>query len=126
MTKPRVIIVDVRNGMVKADGSNVDLPPEGQESALRSIETADVLVEIHPDTILVREGVDKGWVTMFTTKSALQLNAEKAARELQHRVGDKPIDDLEKGSHPVTEKFAHVWDGSVESGKPVEGGLKGF
>ena len=96
-TKPRVIIVDVRNGQVRADGTNIDLPPEGQESALRSIELADVLVEIHPDTILVREGYDKGWVTMFTTKSALQMNAEKADRELDNRT-DGLRDDLRSES----------------------------
>src|SRR5262245_19321963 len=65
--KPRVIIVDVRNGNVRADGSNIDRPSEGQEAGLRSIETADVLVEIHPDTMIVKTGVDKGWVTFITT-----------------------------------------------------------
>jgi hypothetical protein len=123
--KPRVIIVDVRNGIVRADGTNIDLPPEGQESALRSIETADVLVEIHPDTMIVKQGVDKGWVTMFTTKSAAQLNAEKSDRELAHRT-DNPTDDLKVGEHPVDTKFKRVWDGSVPSGEPVEGGLKGY
>jgi hypothetical protein len=129
-SKPRVIIVDVRNGKVKADGMNIDLPPEGQESALRSIETADVLVEVHPDTIFVRSGADKGWVTMFTTKSEMQMNAEKAATELHARVGSKPIDDLEKGEHPVEVKMNRVWDktdpGYVESGEPEKRGLKGY
>lgn len=123
MNKPRVIIVDVRNGMVKANAANIDLPLEGQVSALRSIETADVLVEIHPDTILVREGADKGWVTMLTTKPERQMNAEKAARELQSRVGDKPIDDLDVGEHPVEEKFRRVWEGDSNSGTAE---LKGF
>jgi hypothetical protein len=126
MNKPRVIIVDQRHGPVKADGSNINLPPEGQESALRSIETADVLVQVHEDGIYVKEGAMKGWVLLLATKSEPQMNAEKAARELQSRVGDKPIDDLEKGEHPVTAKFARVWDDTVPSGEPVKGGLKGF
>ena len=63
--KPRVVIVDMRSGGgIKADGSNIDLPPEGQESALRSIETADVYVQIHADGIYVKEGADKGWVLL--------------------------------------------------------------
>jgi hypothetical protein len=132
MNKPRVIIVDVRNGKVKADGTNIDLPPEGQESALHSIETADVLVEVHPDSIYVREGADKGWVTMVTTKSEAQQSAEKAERELaaRHRgpevptgmTGDRPTFD----DDPVDQKFARVWDDTVPSGEPVKGGLKGF
>ena len=125
MNKPRVIVVDVRNGNVRADGTNINLPPEGQESALRSIETADVLVEVHADGIFVKQGAEKGWVTMFTTKSALQLNAEKADRELTARTG-KQVDDLAVGEHPVDKKFTRVWDGSVPSGEPVEGGLKGY
>lgn len=122
--KPRVIIVDVRNGRVRADGTNINLPPEGQESALRSIETADVVVEIHPDGLGVMQGSEKGWVTMVTTKSILQMNTEKAAHELQAR--DKHVDDLAVGEHPVTQKFARVWDDSVPSGEPTKGGLKGF
>jgi hypothetical protein len=123
---PTVIVADVRHGKVRADGTNIDLPPEGQESMLRSLELADVIVEIHEDNVLVTTGYDKHIVLLMRTKSALQLNAEKADRELEHRTGDKQADDLEKGDHPVTQKFARIWDGSVPSGTPVEGGLKGY
>jgi len=127
---PRVIVADIRNGKVRADGMNIDLPDEGQQSMLRSLETADVIVEIHEDNVFVRTGYDKHIVLLMRTKSERQMNAEKAARELQHRVGDKPIDDLEKGEHPVKAKMNRVWDktdpGYVESGEPVKGGLKGF
>lgn len=124
--KPRVIIVDVRNGKVWDDGGNIDRPadPYAIQSALDSIATADVLVEVHADGIFVKQGVDKGWVTMITTKSTLQLNAEKAANELEARVGSKPNDDLEKGDHPLT-KFARAWEGPSNSGT-VDGGLKGY
>src|SRR3954463_3833998 len=114
MKKPRVIIVDQCPGPVKADGSNINLPPEGQESALRSIETADVLVQIHEDGIYVKEGVEKGWVTLFTTKSTLQMNTEKADREKADRLSN-PVDDLAAGEHPVEQKFKRVWDGSIPS-----------
>lgn len=123
--KPLIVILDVRHGNVRATGENIDLPPEGVMSALRSIETADVVVEVHADTVLVKAGQDKCWITMFTTKSESQMNAEKAARELQYRTGNH-VDDLEVGEHPVEEKFSHVWDGSVPSGEPTEGGLKGY
>jgi hypothetical protein len=121
--KPRVVIVDVRNGNVYATGENINLPLEGQQAALHVIKTADVLVEVHADTMLVKEGVERGWVTLLTTKSILQMNTEKAASELQAR--DKHVDDLETGEHPVEAKFARVWDDSVPSGQPVDGGLKG-
>jgi hypothetical protein len=120
--KPRIVIVDVRNGNVFADGSNIDRPEEGREPALRSIETADVLVEISADNVFVKEGATKGWVLLMRTKSESQMNAEKAARELANR--DKPNDDLEKGDHPVTQKFARIWDGSIKSGGNQD--LKGF
>jgi hypothetical protein len=47
----RVVVVDVRNGKVRADGANIDLPLEGQHSFLRSLETADVIVEVHEATV---------------------------------------------------------------------------
>jgi hypothetical protein len=122
---PTVIVADVRHGKVRADGTNIDLPPEGQESMLRSLELADVIVEIHEDNVLVTTGYDKHIVLLMRTKSALQLNAEKAERELEHRTGN-PTDDLAVGEHPVEQKFKRVWDGSVPSGTPVEGGLKGY
>jgi hypothetical protein len=132
-TKPRVIIVDVRNGQVRADGTNIDLPSDGQESALRSIELADVLVEIHDDGMFVKQGVSKGWVTLFVTKTVLQLNTEKADRELAARrddSGETPTgmtgDRATFEDDPVDKKFLRVWDGTVPSGKPVEGGLKGY
>jgi hypothetical protein len=123
---PRVIVADIRHGKVRADGTNIDLPEEGQQSMLRSLETADVIVEIHDDNVFVKTGYDKHIVLLMRTKSALQLNAEKADRELAHRTGDKQADDLEKGDHPVDQKFARIWDGSVPSGTPVKGGLKGY
>lgn len=123
--KPLIVILDVRNGNVHANGENIDLPAEGRMSALHSIEIADVTVEVHEDAVLVKAGEDNCLVTMFTTKSESQMNAEKAARELHART-DKQVDDLEVGEHPVTEKFARVWDGSVRSGEPTKGGLKGF
>ena len=125
MDNPRVIVVDERNGRVRADGSNIDLPPEGQDSALRSLETADVVVEIHEDGMFVTTGYDKHIVLLLVTKSVHQLNAEKAEMELAHRHA-KPIDDLAVGEHPVDVKFARVWDGSVPSGTPEERGLKGY
>jgi len=122
MNKPRVIILDVRNGQVRADGSNINLPPEGQESALRSIEAADVLVEVHLEGIWVKKGVDEGWVTMISTKSILQMNTEKADQELANRT-DGLRDDLKLGEHPVEEKFKRVWEGDSNSGTAE---LKGF
>lgn len=127
--KPCVIIVDVRNGNVKSDGSNIDRPPEGQEAGLRSIETADVLVEVHPDGVYVKKGAMKGIVTMITTKSEAQMSLEKAVREKDARNADKGSDDLERGDHPLT-KMNRVWDKDdpdyMESGGTVEGGLKGY
>lgn len=129
MDMPRVIVVDVRNGKVRADGSNIDLPPEGQESFLRSLEIADVIVEVHEDTLLVTTGFDKHIVLLGQTKSVLQMNTEKADRELKART-DNQVDDLEVGEHPVDAKMRRVWDkdapGYVESGEPVKGGLKGY
>lgn len=120
--KPRIVIVDVRNGNVFADGRNINLPAEGQEAMLRAIETADVLVSVDDSGMWVKQGVDLGIITMVTTKSEAQMNAEKAQGEAADRV--KPPDDLEKGEHPVTEKFARVWDGSIQSGETRE--IKGF
>jgi hypothetical protein len=121
----KVIVVDVRNGKVHADGSNIDLPPEGQESFLRSLVAADVVVEIHADNMIVTKGYDKRIVLLGRTKSALQLSAEKAAKDLDNRT-DNQRDDLEIGEHPVEQKFRRVWDGSVESGTPETRGLKGY
>jgi hypothetical protein len=127
--KPRIIIVDTRNGKVRADGSNVNRPPEGQEAALSSIETADVLVEIGSGAgdIFVKEGATKGWVTLITTKTEAQMSMEKAEGEKAAR--DRPNDDLQKGDHPL-KKMNAVWDPGdehyIESGKPEERGLKGY
>ena len=121
VNKPRVIVVDVRNGPVRKDGSNIDLPPEGQKSALTSIETADVLVEVHMDGIWVKQGVDRGWVTMFTTKSERQMSAEKAERDKDNRTNSL-YDDLKVGEHPVETKFRRVWDETWETeSKPLKG-----
>jgi hypothetical protein len=126
---PRVIVIDERHGRVRADGSNIDLPPEGQESALRSLETADVIVEIHEDGVFVPTGFDKHIVLLLVTKSVLQMNAEKAETELAHRHAN-PVDDLAVGEHPVEVKMNRVWDktdpGYVESGEPEKRGLKGY
>lgn len=129
----RVVVVDVRNGQVRADGVNIDLPSEGQESALRSLETADVVVEIHEDTMLVTQGYDKRIVLLLTTKSERQMSAEKADREKADRVaagGEETTgmvgDRATFPDDPVDQKFKRVWDGSVPSGEPVEGGLKGY
>jgi hypothetical protein len=126
LVKPRIVIVDVRNG--NADGRNINLPEEGQEAMLRAIETASVLVSVDDSGMWVKQGVDLGLVTMVTTKSELQMNAEKAEGEREARV--KPPDDLEKGEHPVDVKMRRVWDksdpGYVESGEPEKRGLKGF
>ncbi len=126
---PSVIVVDVRNGKVRATGENIDLPPEGQESALRSLETADVIVEVHEDGIFVKHGHDRHIVMILTTKSEAQMSAEKADRDLQYRVGDKPNDDLTKGDHPVEVKMNRVWDPEdphyVKSGEPEKRGLRG-
>lgn len=108
-TKPRIVVVDERNGSVLATGENIDLPDEGQIAMLRAIEMANVLVTIGHDSIWVKQGAEKGWVTLVTTKSERQMNAEKAATELQHRMGDKPNDDLVKGDHPVEVKFHRIW-----------------
>jgi hypothetical protein len=122
---PRVVVVDVRNGKVRADGANIDLPPEGQESFLRSLETADVIVEVHEDTLLVTQGYDKHIVLLGQTKTVVAMNYEKADREKADRT-DNMHDDLEAGEHPVEVKFKRVWDGSVPSGDPEQRGLKGF
>jgi hypothetical protein len=123
MDKPRVIVVDVRNGKVRADGANIDLPPEGQESFLRSLETADVIVEVHEDTLLVTHGYDKHIVLLGQTKTVLQMNTEKADRELQHRT--KPIDDAAIAEDPTVRLKRAFGNEFWPSGKPVEGGLKG-
>lgn len=120
----RVVIVDCRQNRPYEDGTNLDVPEEGREALMSAIEHADVLVEISQDGMWVKEGVEHGVVTLVTVKSEAQMSMDKALREKAART--KPNDDLEKGTHPVNEKFAHVWDGSVESGKPVEGGLKGY
>ena len=125
----RVVVVDTRNGRVKADGTNIDLPFEGQQSALRSLETADVVVEIQADTVLVTKGWDKRIVLLLQTKSESQMNAEHAAADLDNRTNSL-YDDLKAGEHPVEVKMKRVWDkndpGYVESGTPEERGLKGF
>lgn len=116
--KPRIVIVDVRNGNVLADGRNINVPEEGQLPMLRAIEMADVLVTVDDAGMWVKYGVEKGWVTMITTKSEGQMNAEKAAGELAHRV--KKNDDLERGDHPVDVKFARVWNHAT---KPTRTGF---
>ena len=128
--KPRVVIVDMRSGGgIKADGSNIDLPSEGQESALRSIETADVYVQVHADGIYVKEGADKGWVLLITTKGEAQMSHEKAERDLAKRergpevpigmTGDRPTFE----DDPVDQKFARVWE---DSGPTRTERLKGY
>jgi hypothetical protein len=132
MTDVNVVVVDVREGMVRSDGSNIDLPPEGQESALRSLELADVVVEIHADTVFVRQGSDKHIVLLLTTKSESRMSAEKADRErlARYRGPEQSTGMAEYRAtfpdDPVDEKFKRVWDDSIPSGGPVEGGLKGF
>jgi hypothetical protein len=125
----RVIVVDVRNGKVRADGANIDLPLEGQHSFLRSLETADVIVEVHEDTLLVTKGYDKHIVLLGQTKTVLAMNNEKAERDKDNRT-NYLYDDLKAGEHPVEVKMRRVWDkddpGYVESGEPEERGLKGF
>jgi hypothetical protein len=127
-----VVVVDVRQGKVRSDGSNIDLPPEGQESALRSLELADVVVEIHADTVFVRQGSDKRIVLLLKTKSEARMSAEKAERERLARVrGPEQASGMTEDrvtfpDDPVDEKFKRVWDGSIPSGEPVKGGLKGF
>lgn len=119
-----IVVADLRNGPIRKDGSNIDLPPEGQAAMLNSLRWAEVIVEVQADTVLVR-GVNPGVVLLCRTKSPAQMSAEKAAGDLAVRKGDQP-DDLAIGEHPVEQKFARVWDGSVPSGKPAEGGLKGY
>jgi hypothetical protein len=116
--KPRIVIVDMRNGSVLADGRNINVPEEGQLSMLRAIEMADVLVTVDDTGMWVKYGAEKGWVTLITTKSERQMNAEKAAGELAERV--KPNDDLERGDHPVKVKFARVWNHAT---KPTRTGF---
>jgi hypothetical protein len=128
----RVVIIDVRNGNVYADGSNLDVPEEGREGVLRAIETADVLVEISTDNMWVKKGVEHGVVALAKTRSEAQMSNEKALRESAARatgpeipagmVGDRATFE----DDPVDAKFARVWDDTVPSGKPVEGGLKGY
>jgi hypothetical protein len=118
-----VIVVDARNGRVKADGSNIDLPLEGQQSALRSLETADVVVEVHEEGIFVTTDYDKRIVLLLQTKSERQMNAEKAARELGARV--KPNDDVVKAEDPTTRLKRCFGNDYLPSGKPEERGLKG-
>jgi hypothetical protein len=126
---PRVVVVDVRNGKVRADGANIDLPLEGQHSFLRSLETADVIVEVHEDTVLVTKGYDKRIVLLGQTKTVVAMNNEKAERDKDNRT-NYLYDDLKAGEHPVEVKMRRVWDkddpGYVESGEPEERGLKGF
>jgi hypothetical protein len=122
---PRIVIVDVRNGNVYADGRNIDAPVAGQEALLRAIETADIVVEIGVDGAWVKQGVDRSIATLVRTKPEAQMSAEKAEQEKNNRVGDGreyPIeasDDTDDPlrSHdpfqddPVTVKFPRVWDG---------------
>jgi len=124
--KTRVIIVDVRNNHPNDDGTNLDVPEEGRQALMDAIEHADVLVEVGVDSMWVREGANLGLVTLVTTKSESQMSIEKALREKHERLADK-AGDVEAGEHPVTVKFSRVWDPEyLPSGKPVEGGLKGY
>jgi hypothetical protein len=130
--KPTVIVADIRNGKIREDGSNLDLPPEGQAAFLESLANADVIVEVHDDTVFVRHGYDKMIVLLGRTKPAAQMNAEKAFREKTARVQGPEVSTGMVGDRatfpddPIDDKFERVWDGSVPSGKPVEGGLKGY
>jgi hypothetical protein len=129
-SKPRVIIIDARNGKVYADGGNINVPVEGREGVLRAIETADVLVEFSVDGAWVKRGVETGIVGLVQTKSEAQMSAEKAQREWAARPHDPEQATGEVGDRhtfaddPVDKKFARVWDGSVPSGVPVV--LKGM
>jgi hypothetical protein len=125
VSDPKIVIVDVRNGNVYANGSNLDVPVEGREPLLRAIETADILVEIGVDGAWVKQGVERSIVTLVSTKSEAQMSAEKAKREKNNRVGDgreHPIEvmcnrddplrqhDLFQDD-PVLVRFSRVWDG---------------
>jgi hypothetical protein len=78
-------VVDVRNGKVRADGANIDLPLEGQHSFLRSLETADVIVEVHEDTLLVTKGTTRRLSCSARPRPSWQMNNEKAEREKDNR-----------------------------------------
>jgi hypothetical protein len=130
--RPTVIIVDVRNGKIREDGFNIDLPSEGQVSFLESLARTDVIVEVHDDNVWVKRGFDKHIVLLGRTKSEAQMSGEKADREKAARaVGAEQPTGMtgDRGTFeddPVDNKFKRVWDGSVPSGEPVKGGLKGY
>lgn len=127
----KIVICDVRNGQVREDGENIDLPSEGQEAVLEAIERADILIDVTPDGVWVKRGYGVD-VLLVRTKTEAQMSGEKADREKAARArgpeqtvgmtGDRETFE----DDPVDKKFARVWDGSVPSGGPVEGGLKGY
>jgi hypothetical protein len=127
----RVVVCDVRNGSVRDDGTNIDFPPEGQEAALTAIERAGILIEVSQDGIWVKRGVGIN-VLLIRTKTEGERNTdqariEAAARDKGPEMPTGMTDDRATfPDDPVDKKFKRVWDGSVPSGEPVKGGLKGF
>jgi hypothetical protein len=112
---PNIVIVDVRNGAVYTDGTNINVPEEGREALLRAIETAEILIEINVEGVWVKQGVVPGGVTLIATKSEPQMSAEKAQREATARNKGPEVTTGMKGDRatypddPVDVKFRRVW-----------------
>lgn len=125
----KVVILDVRKAPLDSLGRNIDTHEDGIPGALTAINEADVLVEVWEDGVYVKRGVEHNVVALISTKSEPQMSMEKALREKDHRVGDKPNDDLQKGDHPLA-KMNRIWDKGdpdyVESGGPSKDAIKGW
>lgn len=80
---PRIAVIDHRNNAMRKDFSNLDHPD--LSGAARTIEEAEIIINVGQDGVFVSKGVGK--VALFSTKTEAQESLEHAQEHKLNRLG---------------------------------------